>query len=85
MNQMLKAKTISYDLGNSNVLFQPKWRKVIYGEHTLKNLEVRESVWYDYVCYMCVDAEGPGSNPGWDIGMCFPQNLIMLRVYLSCL
>ncbi len=36
MNQMLKAKTISYDLGNSNVLFQPKSRKVIYGEHTLK-------------------------------------------------
>ncbi len=25
MNQMFKAKTISYDLRNSNVLFQPKW------------------------------------------------------------
>ncbi len=30
MNQMLEAKTISYDLINSNVLFQPKWQKVTY-------------------------------------------------------
>ncbi len=37
MNQMFEAKTISYDLRNSYVLFQPKWNKARYGKHTLKN------------------------------------------------
>ncbi len=37
MNQMFEVKTISYDLRNSNVLFQPKWKKVTYGKNTFKN------------------------------------------------
>ncbi len=37
MNQMFEVKTISYDLRNLNVLFQPKWQKVTYGKNTLKN------------------------------------------------
>ncbi len=38
-NQMFEAKTISYDLRNSNVLFQLKCQKVTYGNHTLKMYE----------------------------------------------
>ncbi len=34
MNQMFEVKSISYDLRNYNVLFQPKWQKVIYGKNT---------------------------------------------------
>ncbi len=37
MNQMFEVKPISYDLRNSNVLFQPKWQKVTYGKNTFKN------------------------------------------------
>ncbi len=37
MNQMCEATTISYDLRNSNVLFQPKWEKVTYDKHIFKN------------------------------------------------
>ncbi len=36
MNQMFEVKTISYDLRNSNVLFQPKWQKVTYLKNTYK-------------------------------------------------
>ncbi len=36
MNQMFEAETISYDLRNSNVLFQAKWQKVTYGKYTFK-------------------------------------------------
>ncbi len=36
MNQMFEAKTISYDLRNYNVLFQPKWQKVTYGTYIQK-------------------------------------------------
>ncbi len=28
MKQMFEVKTISYDLRNANVLFQPNWQKV---------------------------------------------------------
>ncbi len=37
MNQMFEVKTISNDLRNSNVLFQPKWQNVTYGKNTFKN------------------------------------------------
>ncbi len=37
IKQMFEVKTISYDLRNSNVLFQPKWQKVTYGKNTFKN------------------------------------------------
>ncbi len=37
MIPMFEAKTISYDLRNCNVLFQPKWQKVTYGKHTFNN------------------------------------------------
>ncbi len=33
---MFEVKTISYDLRNANVLFQPKWQKVTYGKNTFK-------------------------------------------------
>ncbi len=39
MNQMFEVKIISYDLRNSNVLFQSKWQKVTYGKNTLENYE----------------------------------------------
>ncbi len=38
MNQMFEVKTISYDLRNYNVLFQPKWQKVTYGKNNIKKL-----------------------------------------------
>ncbi len=37
LNSTFEAKPISYDLRNSNVLFQPKWQKVTCGKHTFKN------------------------------------------------
>ncbi len=40
---MIEAKSISYDLRNSNVLFQPKLQKVTYGKHTSKNY--RSHIW----------------------------------------
>ncbi len=36
---MIEAKSISYDLRNSNVLFQPKWQKVTYGKHIFKIMQ----------------------------------------------
>ncbi len=38
MNQMFEVKTISYDLRNANVLFQPKWQKVTYGKKHFQKL-----------------------------------------------
>ncbi len=40
---MFEAKTISYDLRNSNVLFQIKWQKVTYDKNTFKNYGI--NIW----------------------------------------
>jgi hypothetical protein len=36
MNEMFEMKNLTYDLRDSNILFQPKFKKITYGKNTFK-------------------------------------------------